>query len=92
MTYDYKRHGTTTLFAALNVLDGTVIGRNMKRHRHQEFLRSLNEAAINRFIEEHNKEPKPFVWTADPDEIIAAVNRGHQTLRTNHWGYLFSCR
>jgi Winged helix-turn helix len=35
MTYDYKRHGTTTLFAALNVLDGTVIGHNMKHHRHQ---------------------------------------------------------
>ena len=33
MTHDYKRHGTTTLFAALNVLDG-VIGRNMQRHRH----------------------------------------------------------
>jgi hypothetical protein len=33
MTHDYKRHGTTTLFAALNVLDGTVIGHNMKRHR-----------------------------------------------------------
>jgi transposase len=35
MTHDYKRHGTTTLFAALNVLDGTVIGRNMQRHRHR---------------------------------------------------------
>ena len=34
MTHDYKRHGTTTMFAALNVLDGTVIGRNMQRHRH----------------------------------------------------------
>ena len=42
MTHDYKRHGTTTLFAALNVLDGTVIGRNMQRHRHQEFIRFLN--------------------------------------------------
>ena len=42
MTYDYKRHGTTTLFAALNILDGTVIGRNMQRHRHQEFIRFLN--------------------------------------------------
>ena len=42
MTHDYKRHGTTTLFAALNVLDGTIIGRNMKRHRHQEFIRFLN--------------------------------------------------
>jgi transposase len=42
MTHDYKRHGTTTLFAALNVLDGTIIGRNMQRHRHQEFIRFLN--------------------------------------------------
>jgi transposase len=42
MTHDYKRHGTTTLFAALNVLDGTVISRNMQRHRHQEFIRFLN--------------------------------------------------
>jgi len=42
MTHDYKRNGTTTLFAALNVLDGTVIGRNMHRHRNQEFIRFLN--------------------------------------------------
>ena len=42
MTHDYKRHGTTTLFAALNVLDGTVMGRCMQRHRHQEFIRFLN--------------------------------------------------
>ncbi len=46
MTHDYKRHGTTTLFAALNVLDGTVIGQCMARHRHQEFIRFLNR--INR--------------------------------------------
>src|SRR3954447_18819982 len=42
MTHDYKRHGTTTLFAALDVLEGTVIGRNMQRHRHQELIRFLN--------------------------------------------------
>ena len=41
MTHDYKRHGTTTLFAALNVSDGSVIGECMPRHRHQEFLRFL---------------------------------------------------
>ena len=41
MTHDYKRHGTTTLFAALNVLDGRVIGECMAEHRHQEFLRFL---------------------------------------------------
>jgi hypothetical protein len=43
MTHDYKRNGTTTLFAALNILDGTVIGHNRKRHRHQEFIRFLND-------------------------------------------------
>ena len=42
MTHDYKRNGTTTLFAALNVLDGKVIGQCMKHHRHQEFIRFLN--------------------------------------------------
>ena len=39
MTHDYKRHGTTTLFAALSVLDGTVIGRCMHRQRYNEFIR-----------------------------------------------------
>jgi hypothetical protein len=41
MTNDYKRHGTTTLFAALNMLDGTVVGECMTRHRHREFQRFL---------------------------------------------------
>jgi transposase len=159
MTHDYKRHGTTTLFAALDVLDGRVIGRCMQRHRHQEFIRFLNtieaevpvgkvvhvildnyaahkhpkvrrwlarhprftfhfvptscswlnavegffakltkrrlkrgvfrsvvdlQAAINRFLDEHNEEPTPFTWTADPDRIIAAVRRGHQVLDSIH--------
>jgi len=159
MTHDYIRHGTTTLFAALNILDGTVIGRNMQRHRHQEFIRFLNaieanapagkvvhaildnyaahkhpkvrqwlaahprwtfhftptscswlnavegffakltrrrlkrgvfrsvvdlQTAINRFLNEHNTEPKPFTWTADPNKIIAAVRRGHQVLDSIH--------
>jgi transposase len=43
LTHDYKRHGTTTLFAALNVLQGTVLGECMARHRHQEFLRFLRK-------------------------------------------------
>jgi len=147
MTHDYKRNGTTTLFAALDVLDGKVIGRCMQRHRHQEFIRFLNtieaevpagklvhvildkygshkhpkvrdllarhprfvfhytpksaswlnvvegflakltkrrlrrgvfqslvdlQAAIKRFVAETNDNPKPFVWTADPNKIIAA--------------------
>ncbi len=41
MTHDYVRHGTTTLFAALNVADGTVIGQCQDRHRHQEWLKFL---------------------------------------------------
>jgi transposase len=159
MTHDYKRHGTTTLFAALDVLEGKVIGRCMQRHRHQEFIRFLNtleaevpvgkivhvildnyathkhakvrawlgrhprfvfhytptsaswlnaveglfaklakrrlkrgvfrsvvdlQAAINRFIEETNDDPRPFTWTANPDKIIAAVKRGHQVLDSIH--------
>jgi transposase len=159
MTHDYKRHGTTTLFAALNSLDGTVIGRNMQCHRHQEFIRFLNtieravpagkvihvvldnyathkhpkvrawlerhprwtfhftptsaswlnavegffakltrrrlqrgvfrsvndlQTAINRFVAETNENPKPFVWTADPNRIIAAVNRGKHVIEAIH--------
>lgn len=159
MTHDYKRHGTTTLFAALNTLTGEVFGKNMARHRHQEFIRFLNalerdipagkvvhvildnyaahktpevrrwltrhqrwnfhftptssswlnaiegffaklsrrrlrrgvfcsvvelQAAINRFIEEHNEQPKPFLWRADPNTIIAARSRGFQALESNH--------
>lgn len=42
------------------------------------------QAAINRFLVEQNENPKPFVWTADPDRIIAAVKRGHQVLDSIH--------
>jgi transposase len=149
MTHDYKRNGTTTLFAALDVLDGTVIGRCMQRHRHQEFLRFLGaierevpagklihvildnygshkhpkviawlarhprwtshytptsaswlnavetffsaltrrrirrgafrsivdlQAAIHRYIREHNDDPKPFRWTKPADTILDKLN------------------
>ena len=43
MTHDYKRHGTTTLFAAMNVLDGTVIGKCQQRHTHAEWLKFLRK-------------------------------------------------
>ena len=157
MTHDYKRHGTTTLFAAYDILEGNVIGRCMQRHRHQEFIRFLNaverevpagktvhaildnyathkhpkviewlgrhprwtfhftptsaswlkavegffailtrrrlkrgvfkgvvdlQAAINRFVVDHNLQSKPFVWTADPEKIIAAAARVHQVLES----------
>jgi transposase len=51
MTHDYKRNGTTTLFAALDVLKGEVIGRCMPQHRHQEFLKFLR--AIDRSTPRH---------------------------------------
>ena len=160
MTHDDKRNGTTTLFAALNLLDGSVIGQCMQRHRHREFIRFLNrierdvpagklihvvldnyathkhpkvrawlkrhdrwtfhftptsaswlnavegffaqltwrrlqrgvfhslvdlQAAINRYLAEHNQAPRPFVWTAEPEAILAKVKRGHQTLETIHY-------
>ena len=150
LTHDYKRHGTTTLFAALNILDGAVIGRCMQKHRHQEFIRFLNaierdvpagklihavldnyathkhpkvrawlerhprwmfhftptsaswlnavegffsiltrrrlrrgvfkgvvdlQAAINRYLKEHNADPKPFVWTKPAAEIFDKLAR-----------------
>jgi transposase len=155
MTHDYKRHGTTTLFAALDLLEGTVIGRCMQRHRHQEFIRFLNaveravpagkvihaildnyaahkhpnvlewlarhprwtfhftptsgswlnavetffsaltrrrlkrgsfrsivdlQAAINRYVDQHNDDPKPFIWTKPADQILAKVNRLNASL------------
>ena len=74
MTHDYKRHGTTTLFAALDVLEGKVIGRCMQRHRHQEFIRFLNtiEAEVPAGKIVHvildnyatHKHPKVRAWLA----------------------------
>jgi transposase len=159
MTHDYKRHGTTTLFAALDVLDGRVIGQCMDKHRHQEFIRFLNkinrqvlpnldvhliadnyathkhpkvkawlarhprfhmhftptsaswlnlverffgeitrkrirrgvfhsvvdlQRAINDYLEIHNADPKPFVWTASASAILEKVNRGKQALESQH--------
>jgi len=70
MTHDCRRHGTTTLFAALNVLDGQVIGQCQQRHTHAELLRRgvftsvpELEAAINEYVAHHNTDPKPFIWT-----------------------------
>ena len=72
MTHDYKRHGTTTLFAALSLLDGTVIGRCMQRHRHLEFIRFLNaveravpaDKPIHAVLDNYatHKHPKVLAW------------------------------
>jgi hypothetical protein len=48
MRHDYKRHGTTTLFAALDIATGKMIGQCMKRHRHQEWLKFLRRIALRR--------------------------------------------
>src|SRR3954471_14636477 len=75
MTHDYKRHGTTTLFAALNILDGTVVGRCMPKHTHQEFIKFLNavERAVPAGKLVHaiadnyatHKHPKVKAWLAE---------------------------
>jgi len=72
MTHDYKRHGTTTLFAALNVLDGRVIGECMAKHRHQEFLRFLRrldrgflrETPLHLIVDNYgtHNQPKVKAW------------------------------
>jgi len=155
MTHDYKRNGTTTLFAALNTLDGTVISMCQERHRHEEWLKFLRlidrstrkhlklhlivdnyathkhpdvqqwlakhprfvmhftptsaswlnmverffrdisenrikrdsfasvvdlEQTIAQYIEHHNKNPKPFIWTARADDILAKVTRAKAAL------------
>jgi len=150
-THDYIRHGTTSLFAALDIRTGEVIGTCHRRHRHQEFLKFLElvdsrlpdelkevhlvmdnygthktpkvkrwfqrhrryhlhftptssswinqverffaeitdkrirrgsfesvrslEQAIGEYLVEHNKDPKPFVWVATPDDILAKIKR-----------------
>jgi transposase len=156
MTHDYKRNGTTTLFAALDVLTGTVIGQCLPRHRHEEFLKFLRKidrevpkglqvhlicdnyathkhpdvkawlakhhrfhmhftptssswlnlverwfreltdkalrrgvfhsvpdliAKIEEYLDAHNDNPKPFIWTATADEILAKVARGRVALQ-----------
>jgi transposase len=72
MTHDYKRHGTTTLFAAFDVRKGKVIGRCMQRHRHQEFIRFLNAVerevtagkTVHAILDNYatHKHPKVIAW------------------------------
>jgi transposase len=155
MTHDYKRNGTTTLFAALDMLEGRLIGQCMSRHRHQEFIKFLKQIdaetpadldlhlivdnyathkhpkvkawlkrhtrfhlhfiptssswlnlverwfreitdkrirrgvfqsvaqlveAIRAYIEEHNDNPRPFVWTAKAADILEKVRQARAVL------------
>src|SRR5207302_1177377 len=76
MTHDYKRNGTTTLFAALNVLTGIVIGQCLPRHRHDEFLRFLRR--IDRAI------PKRFQIHLILDNYATHTHEDVQRWLANH--------
>jgi hypothetical protein len=71
------------LVLGLNAIEGFFARLTRRRLKRGTFpsLVALQEA-INRFIEHHNQQPKPFTWKADPKAIIAAAKRGHQTLET----------
>jgi hypothetical protein len=96
MTHDYKRHGTTTLFAALSVLDGTVIGRCMQRHRHLEFIRFLNaverQVAANRPIHvvldnyTTHKHPKVLAWLSGGCAVLGQLQPRQATANNGHCG------
>ena len=74
-------HFTPTSASWLNAVEG-FFAKLTKRRLKRGVFRSVVDlqVAINRFVVEHNAEPKPFTWTADPDKIIRAVRRGHQVL------------
>jgi transposase len=80
ITHDYKRHGITTLFAALDVLEGKVIGQCMKRHRHQEFIRFLNvidarvakKKTVHVIVDNYaaHKHPKVLEWIENHPRFV----------------------
>src|SRR5260370_14358871 len=79
MTHDYKRHGTTTLFAALNVLDGQVIGQCQQRHTHAEWLKFLRkidretpkDKTLHLIADNYatHKHPAVQEWLAKPPRV-----------------------
>jgi transposase len=78
-------HFTPTSCSWLNAVE-TFFAKLTKRRLKRGVFCSIVELqiAIKRFIEEANNEPKPFVWTADPNRIIAAVKRGRKVLESVH--------
>ncbi len=78
-------HFTPTSSSWLNAVEGFFATLTRRRLKHGVFSSiAALLAAINRFLAEHNQTPKPFVWRADTDAIIAARNRGFQTLESIH--------
>ena len=99
-THDYTRHGTTTLFAALDVLHGTVLGRCMQRHRNGEFIRFLNaiEAAVPTGKAIHaildnvatHKHPKVRAWLARHPRLHLSLHTALGLLAQRRRGLLLS--
>jgi transposase len=78
-------HFTPTSASRLNAVEGFFAKLTNRRLKRGVF-RSLIElkTAIDRFIAETNDDPRPFVWTARPSRILAAVKRGKQALESVH--------
>jgi transposase len=74
-------HFTPTSASWLNAVEGFFAKLTRRRLRRGTFhsLVALQEA-INRFVEEHNRDPRPLVWTADPDAVVEKVRRGYHAL------------
>ena len=78
-------HFTPTSASWLNAVEGFFATLTKRRLKRGVFRSVIDvQAAINRFLEGHNAQSKPFQWVADPDKIIAAVRRGHQVLDSIH--------
>ncbi len=77
-------HFTPTSASWINAVEGFFAKLTNQRLKRGVFHSIVAlQAAINRFVKEANQNPKPFQWTKDPDEIIAAVRRGHQALHSH---------
>jgi len=70
-TYDCARHGTSTLFAALDDESVRPIGRTQRRHRSAKELKT----AIVTYIQNHHRDPQPFLWTKTAGQTLASVDR-----------------
>jgi transposase len=78
-------HFTPTSSSWLNAVEGYFAKLTRSRLKRGVFRSIVDlQAAINRLLAETNNQPKPFIWTADPDKIIAAVDRGRQALESIH--------
>jgi hypothetical protein len=72
-------HFTSTSASWMNAVEGFFAALTKRRLKRGVFLGVVDlQAAINRYVADHNVDPKPFRWKANPDKIIAAAARGHR--------------